>query len=202
MGTRVSAGSLRMGSMSTSVTAMGMTLMTNTHRQLARSVSTPPMRGPARKAADVHAVQMPIAFACVAPRWVLMMSASELGTSSAPATPCAARATMSSSAVGARPHAIEVTPKPMSPMRRMATRPKRSLSEPASRMSAPRVMRYASTTHCCTGRPPPSSSVMAGRATLMTVPSRNATKAASIATASARRLRVFTRTSQSQAKCK
>lgn len=93
------------------------------------------------KAAEVQAVQSPMARDWAAPRCVLMMSASELGTSRAPATPWAARAAMSTSAVGARPQASEVTPKAMSPMRSTAMRPSRSLSEPAMRMSEPRVIR-------------------------------------------------------------
>lgn len=72
-------------------------------------------------------------------------------------------------------------------MRITRTRPYASESEPASRISALSVMRYASTTHCCVRMPPPSSRLMAGSATVTTVPSRKVTKDASTATATTSR---------------
>ena len=62
-----------------------------------------------------QAVQEPIA----APRSdsgkTATMIASEAGVSSAPETPCSARATTSSSTVGASEHSSEATPKPATP---------------------------------------------------------------------------------------
>ncbi len=69
------------------------------------------------------------------------MSASELGTSSAPAIPCSPRDTMKPLRLIATAQSSEVTPKPISPMRRITIRPSTSESEPASRISAPSVMR-------------------------------------------------------------
>ena len=105
------------------VTAIGTTLMANTRRQDSRSTKTPPSTGPSRKAALVHAVQRPIAVPCAAPRNVDRMRARELGTSSAPATPCRPRATIRKSPVGASAQAIEVRANPMSPKRITTMRP-------------------------------------------------------------------------------
>src|ERR1700712_4928621 len=54
-------------------------------------------------------------------------------------------------------------------------------------MSAPRVSRYPSTTHCCNARPPPRSATIAGSARFTTEPSRNATNDARTATATSER---------------
>src|SRR5438046_10675682 len=43
--------------------------------------------------------------------------------------------------------------------------------DPPRRISAPRVSRYASTTHCCSASPPPRSFWIDGSATLTTVES-------------------------------
>ena len=104
-----------------------------------------------------------------------MIIASELGTSSAPVTPCSPRATISTVAPGAIAASSEVTPNPISPAANTRLRPNRSDSEPASRMNDPSVTRYASTIHCCAEMPPPRSSRIAGSATFTTDTSRNAT---------------------------
>lgn len=70
-----------------------------------------------------------------------MISASELGTRIAPAAPWSIRATISTSAVGASAQSSEVTPKPIRPIVMLRARPIRSASEPATRISAPRVIR-------------------------------------------------------------
>ena len=44
------------------------------------------------------------------------MIASDAGVSSAPETPCRARATTSSSTLGASAHSIDVTPNPATPI--------------------------------------------------------------------------------------
>jgi hypothetical protein len=62
-------------------------LIQNASRHETRSTSTPPKSGPTRNAAVVHAVHRPIARPCSSCGNVEMMSASELGTSSAPAAP-------------------------------------------------------------------------------------------------------------------
>ncbi len=169
------------------MTPIGRTLTRKTSRHDRVSTKIPPISGPASMATVVAPVQMPIARACAGPRNVEVMRASELGTSRAPATPCTARAAMRNSAVGAAAIATEATPKPTRPMRSTTTRPRTSLRDPATRMNAPSVTRYASTTHCCVESPPPSSRAMAGRATLTTVPSRNDTKDARTAIVSTTR---------------
>ena len=129
----------------------------------------------------VIAVHMPIARPWAAPRKVEVISASELGTRNAAAAPWKPRAMMRNSGSGAAATAIEAMPKPIRPMRMTRMRPNASLTEPATRIRAPKVIRYESTTHCWVISPPPSSSSIAGRATLTTVPSRKATNDASAA---------------------
>ena len=87
------------------------------------STKSPPTTGPAMKAALVHAVHAPIAFACATPRNADMMMASELGTRSAPAIPCNPRLTMRISTFGASAHRSEVMPNPHRPIRMTTTRP-------------------------------------------------------------------------------
>ncbi len=63
---------------------------------------------------------MPIAWPRSDSGKVLTITASELGTSSAPATPCTARATTSAPIDGDSAHASEATPKPTTPEREHA----------------------------------------------------------------------------------
>ena len=79
--------------------------------------------GPARNEALVHAVHCPMAFDCAASRNVEMISASELGTRSAPAMPCTPRSTMRNSAVGEIAMSSDATPNAMSPTRSTTMRP-------------------------------------------------------------------------------
>ena len=88
---------------------------------------------------------------------------------------------ISNSGLGDAAIAIDAMPNSTSPMRITRMRPYTSLSDPATRMSDPSVIRYASTTHCWVAIPPPSSRMIAGRATFTTVPSRNETNDASTA---------------------
>ena len=61
------------------------------------------------------------------------------GVSSAPPTPCRARAAMSSDAVGASPQSSEAMANQTTPMQNIRRRPYRSPSEPPSRISDARV---------------------------------------------------------------
>jgi hypothetical protein len=92
-------------------------------------------------AAVVPAVHWPMALARAVPSKYEVISASELGTSRAPATPCRAREMTRTSAVGANAHISDVRPKPNSPTRRIRIRPSTSDSDPARRMREPRVIR-------------------------------------------------------------
>ena len=92
------------------------TLSAKIHRQEAWSTITPPASGPTIAAIPPHAVQAPIA----APRSfgakAATMIASELGTMSAAAAPCSARAPINTSIVGASAHATEKTPNAVRPI--------------------------------------------------------------------------------------
>ena len=97
---------------STSTTAMGRRLIQNAARQETRSTSMPPKSGPIRNALVVHAVHRPIARPCSDFGNVATMSASELGTSSAPAAPCSARPSTKTGPVGASAQSTDVAAKP------------------------------------------------------------------------------------------
>ena len=84
----------------------------------------------------VRAVHAPIALPRATPVKFDVIRASELGTSSAAATPCRMRAITSTTPVGASAQASDMMPNQISPARITRTRPKVSESEPAIRMSA------------------------------------------------------------------
>ena len=89
----------------------------------------------------LHAVQEPIAAPRSSCGKTETMMASAAGVSSAPATPCRPRATMSTPTVGARAQASEKTPKSATPATKIRRSPKMSASEPATRMSDASVSR-------------------------------------------------------------
>ena len=113
------------------------------------------------------------------------MIASADGVSRAPATPCNARAAMSTPIDGDSAHSAEPIPNPATPAVNTRRSPSRSVSEPASRMSALSVSRYALDTHCWAAKPPPSSRRIAGSATLTAEESTPAIVEARIAETSA-----------------
>ncbi len=116
-------------------------LIRKIQRQEASTSSSPPASGPSTPKIAPHAVQLPIA----APRSdcenVFTITASELGTSSAPATPCSARAATSAPIDGASAHASDVMPKPATPIAKIRRSPNRSPSDPPTRISEPSVSR-------------------------------------------------------------
>jgi hypothetical protein len=65
-----------------------------------------------------------------------LMIASEPGTSIAPPTPCAARATISISGLVERPHHTEASVKTITPKEKMRRRPKWSPRDPPTRIRA------------------------------------------------------------------
>jgi hypothetical protein len=165
-------------------------LTTKTQRQDAAVTSQPPTSGPTTKAIPVHAVQAPIAAPRSSPLNVAAMTASPEGVRIAPATPCSPRATISVGPSGAAPQARERMPKATMPARKTRRAPKRSPSEPPTSSSDPSVSRYASTTHCCSARPPPRSRWIAGSATLTTVESTKTTIEPRMQATRTRRFRV------------
>ena len=75
-----------------------------------------PTSGPRIPAIAPHAVQLPIAAPRSSSEKVFTITASELGTSSAPAQPCKARVATNTPMLGASAQATEVTPKPTTPI--------------------------------------------------------------------------------------
>jgi len=99
------------------------TLMRNAARHEMPSTRMPPTNGPRIVVAADAAAQRPNARPCASPLNVTVRSASEPGTSRAPATPCRTRNRMSSSMFGARPQRRLVARKPASPMVNIRLRP-------------------------------------------------------------------------------
>ena len=88
-----------------------------------------------------NAVHVPIAAPRCSSEKVAAITASELGVSRAPATPCRALAPTSSPSVGATAHSSEVIPNPATPSAKIRRSPKMSPSEPPIRISEPSVSR-------------------------------------------------------------
>ena len=104
-------------------------------RQESTSISAPPPAGPSTVAIPVHAVQVPTAFPRASPSKVEATIASDPGTSSAPATPCRARAPISMPVLGAIAQRADVTPNDASPITKIRRRPNWSPSEPPTSSS-------------------------------------------------------------------
>ncbi len=103
--------------------------------------SSPPASGPSTVAIPPQAVQLPIAGPRSDSRNVATITARALGVSSAPATPCRARAAINAPIVGASAHSSDATPKPPTPSAKMRRSPYRSPSDPPTRISEPSVSR-------------------------------------------------------------
>src|SRR5918992_1157653 len=124
-GRRGASAGMARATISSVPTTSGM-LSAKIQRQEAASTSWPPTTGPSTVPMPAHAVQAPTA----RPRsWggnVRTITASAAGVSSAPETPCSARAATSVSIVGASAQNSEVPPKPATPA--MNTRRSRACS--------------------------------------------------------------------------
>ena len=132
-GSKVS-GTLRCAT--TTVIAASGTLMRKIQRQDAYSISQPPTNGPIAVEMPASPDQVPIArprSATTNAPWII---ARLPGISSAAPTPWRIRATISSSGVGASPHSTDAAANTTVPSTKIRRRPKRSPSEPPSRISA------------------------------------------------------------------
>ena len=92
------------------------TLMAKIQRQDAVSTSQPPASGPITIAIPDQAVHDPMAAPRSSAGKAEMITASALGVSSAPKTPCSARPAISTSIVGASAQIIDTTPNPPTPI--------------------------------------------------------------------------------------
>ncbi|CAM5711546.1 hypothetical protein SMICM304S_03398 [Streptomyces microflavus] len=143
----------------------------NTHRQPGPSTSHPPTNGPTAAPTPPNPDQSPTARARSSGWKLAWMSARDPGVSSAPPTPCRARAAMRTPAFGAIPQRSEASANHTIPTTNTRRRPYRSPSAPPSRISPASVSMYALTVHWSAARSVSRSSPMRGRATLMTVES-------------------------------
>lgn len=142
-----------------------------TQRQPGPSTSQPPRNGPTAPPMPPKPDHRPTAFARSSGWKEAWMSAREPGVSSAPPMPCRARAAISTPAFGASPHSSEAEANHMTPRTNTLRRPKRSPSEPPSRISPASVSMYAFTVHCRAARLASRSRPIRGSATLTTVES-------------------------------
>ena len=127
--------------MSASVANTNGTFTAKIHRHDAASISQPPTNGPTTVAMPAHAVQEPIALPRSAGPKAKTITASALGASSAPKTPCRARAATSRSIVGASAHRSDAAPNPATPIANTRRSPNTSPSDPPMRISDPSARR-------------------------------------------------------------
>ena len=111
------------------------------HRHEPESTIWPPTSGPITTPIAPQAVQAPTALARSSSGNTVTITASAAGVSIAPATPWSARASTSSSIVGASAQRTDATPKPATPSENTLRSPKMSPSEPPMRMSEASVTR-------------------------------------------------------------
>ena len=100
------------------------TLIRKTARHETASTRMPPTNGPRMVVAPEPAAHTPNARPCSSPSKVDVISASEPGTSSAPAAPWRTRKTMSVMMSGATPHSRLITPNAASPIANILRLPK------------------------------------------------------------------------------
>ncbi len=166
------------------------TLTKNTACQPNAAVSTPPSSTPAALPMPATAPQMPSALArsdSVVNRRVTR--ASEAGASSAADAPCRARATSSTSPVGASPAMTEAAVKPAMPARKSRRWPWRSARRPPSSRRLPNGRTYAVMTHVSAAGERPRSVPMLGIAMFTMEASSTTRNCASASTASAHQRR-------------
>ena len=114
------------------------TLTRKIQRQFSASVTSPPSTSPTANPALAHAPKTPSARLRSSPSAnVVAMSETAAGTVSAAPMPCRARATTSTGAPGARPHASDIAPKSESPSTKVRRRPTRSAIRPPRSSSPP-----------------------------------------------------------------
>ena len=111
-------------------------LMRKIHRHEAASTSQPPRNGPIADAVPLSPDHAPMARERSSGRKLASRMARLPGVSSAPPTPCTTRASTRNTAVGATAHSSEPMANTTMPSWKMRLRPKRSPSDPPSRMSA------------------------------------------------------------------
>src|SRR5262249_2710343 len=176
----------RLHAISNTTAASGM-LIKKIHRHENLSTSQPPKTGPTPAAIDVNPDHVPMACPRRSLLKLALINARLPGTRNAAPTPCAPRAMISCTMSGARPHQTEARAKSRTPDAKTRLRPRRSPSEPPTRINAASIRAYDSTIHCAPATLAPSSLCNMGSAMLTTVPSMNVILEPRIAAASTQR---------------
>ena len=148
------------------------TLTNSTQRQEAYVTSRPPAMSPTAAPTPLIAAYTPIARLRGGPSGnAVAISASAVGATIAPPTPCSARAASSQPGEVANPPASDAAENSSSPAVNIRRRPNRSPARPPSSSRPPNVSAYALITHSRPLPEKPSAAWMCGRATLTTVAS-------------------------------
>ena len=122
-------------------------LTRRTARQLSAEVSTPPIVGPSAPAIAAAPPIVPSARPRCSGGNAALTIATEVGSMSAPPTPCATRATSNSSKSGASPPTADAPAKRIAPVRNTLRRPSRSPSLPPRTSSPASGSRLQLSTH-------------------------------------------------------
>src|SRR5512132_290839 len=137
------------------------------------SVRMPPRRTPSEPPPEATKPKMPIAFArSVGSVKSVIISERATAETTAPPTPCTARAEISIACEFAKPHTADATVNRATPAMNSLRCPKRSPSLPPRSRKPPKVIRYALTTHASDSSENPRSARIDGSATPTIVTSR------------------------------
>nr|WP_246147666.1 hypothetical protein [Nonomuraea turkmeniaca] len=177
-GSRYSGSSVRPA---TSTSTMNGTPSRNAEPHQKCSSSSPPTSGPTVMPSMKQLYQSPIAVPICFPSVnMFLISASDDGSSVAPAMPSSARVTISISALTAYPASTDAPPKAAAPIIRSLRRPILSPSVPMVTRKPARKNEYTSMIHSCCEAVAPRSPLRCGSAryrTLTSMESRRATEA-------------------------
>ena len=137
---RLGDGILCSSAVAATAAGMANSRFTNRHQRQSSSVSAPPSSRPTAPPAPAMAPNTPNAL----PRSdgvvkIVASSDSAAGASSAPNTPCSARAPTSTPKLCAAPPMADATAKPSRPVTNARLRPNRSLMRPPSSSSEPKA---------------------------------------------------------------
>ena len=117
------------------------TLIAKISRHETASTSHPPASGPTTVAIPDHAVHEPIAAPRSSRGKAATITASELGMSRAPNTPCSPRHAIRKPMLGEIAHSSDATPNPPTPIENTRRSPNTSPSDPPIRISEPSASR-------------------------------------------------------------
>ena len=166
------------------------TLSQKIHCQASPSTTAPPTTGPKATASPPMPPQAPSASPRFSGGTAALRMVRVSGITIAPPRPCTARATLSSSTLGASAAPTDATVKMPTPIANIRRRPKRSPSAAPVSSSTAKVSVYAFTVHSRLSSDAPRSSRMTGIAVVTTRLSSETMKSATEVMTNVQRVRV------------